>query len=88
VSATDPYCYPGSSVLINKFGIRDKARLEHVEREFVPDVAAIDPRRWIDACRDAHEGNYDALAREIGRAPKRPRDVQRASPSRMNSRSQ
>ena len=30
----DPYVYPGSSVLINKFNIRDQAVLDRVERNF------------------------------------------------------
>ena len=29
----DPYCYPGSDVLINNFGIKNAAELEAVERE-------------------------------------------------------
>jgi len=29
----DPYCYPCSDVLINRFGIKDAAELEAVERE-------------------------------------------------------
>jgi len=31
----DPYLYPGSTVLINKLGITDAARLDYVEREYV-----------------------------------------------------
>ncbi|MBB5343396.1 hypothetical protein HDF10_001371 [Edaphobacter lichenicola] len=29
----DPYCYPGTDVLINKLGIRDKHALEIAETE-------------------------------------------------------
>jgi len=29
----DPYCYPGSDVLINKFGIKNAMELDEVERE-------------------------------------------------------
>jgi len=35
MSLDDPYVYPGSTVLINKFGIKDSAKLDYVEREFV-----------------------------------------------------
>jgi len=31
----DPYVYPGTSVLRNKFGIRDSVQLDRVERQFV-----------------------------------------------------
>lgn len=31
----DPYVYPGSTVLKNKFGIRDQGALETIEREYV-----------------------------------------------------
>ncbi len=30
---TDPYCYPGTSVLINRAGLRDQAELEEFEGE-------------------------------------------------------
>jgi cell filamentation protein len=36
----DPYIYPGSRVLINKFGITDAARLAYFERELVVQRAA------------------------------------------------
>ncbi len=32
------------------------------------DLTRLDPERWIDACRRAHEGDYEAMAREISRA--------------------
>jgi cell filamentation protein len=33
--AEDPYCYPGTTVLRNKFGIRDQAELTKVEGDVV-----------------------------------------------------
>ena len=32
-SEPDPYCYPGTNVLINQLGIRDPATLEAFEAE-------------------------------------------------------
>lgn len=32
----DPYCYPGTDVLINKLGIRDKQALQTAETEISP----------------------------------------------------
>ncbi len=40
MSGEDPYLYPGSTVLRNKFGLRDAARLDYVEREIVVQRAA------------------------------------------------
>lgn len=31
------------------------------------DLASIDPGRWMEASRRSHEGNYEAMAEEIGR---------------------
>jgi len=31
----DKYCYPGTDILINKFGIKDAKKLFYVERYFV-----------------------------------------------------
>jgi cell filamentation protein len=27
----DPYCYPGTRVLINKYGVKDQRKLEKIE---------------------------------------------------------
>ena len=35
MSEGDPYVYPGTNVLISRFGIRTAERLDYVEREFV-----------------------------------------------------
>ena len=35
MSGDDPYAYPGSGVLMNRFGIKDADRLDYVEREIV-----------------------------------------------------
>jgi cell filamentation protein len=35
LSDGDPYVYPGTHVLRNRYGIRDNAKLQRVEREFV-----------------------------------------------------
>lgn len=32
------------------------------------DLTQLDPTRWIDACRRAHEGDYGLMAKEIGNA--------------------
>ena len=40
MSSTDPYCYPGSTVLINRLGIKEADRLDYAEREIVAQRAA------------------------------------------------
>jgi cell filamentation protein len=35
---TDPYTYPGTNVLINRFGIRDKATLDLIEGDITADL--------------------------------------------------
>jgi cell filamentation protein len=40
VSGNDPYTYPGSTILRNKLGITDGARLDNVERALVTQRAA------------------------------------------------
>jgi hypothetical protein len=35
----DPYCYPGTTVLINRLGTRDQARLDAFEAEMTSDRA-------------------------------------------------
>jgi cell filamentation protein len=35
MSGDDPYLYPSSAVLINKFGIRNAKQLDHLERQLV-----------------------------------------------------
>ena len=35
VHGTPKYCYPGSTVLVNRLGIRDQAELDRVERQIV-----------------------------------------------------
>jgi cell filamentation protein len=35
MSLDDPYVYSGTKILINKFGIKDAAKLDYIEREFV-----------------------------------------------------
>ncbi len=41
-AAPDPYCYPGTTVLINRLGLRDQARLDAFEAE-VSDARACQP---------------------------------------------
>jgi cell filamentation protein len=43
VSGDDPYVYPGSTVLKNRLGIRDPARLDELERELVAQRIAEGP---------------------------------------------
>jgi cell filamentation protein len=31
IPANDPYCYPGTNVLINKYGIRNQSELDKTE---------------------------------------------------------
>lgn len=31
---SDPHVYPGTNVLINKFGIQDKEKLSYIERNY------------------------------------------------------
>jgi cell filamentation protein len=39
-AVADPYCYPGTTVLINKLGLRDQARLDAFEAEITTQRAA------------------------------------------------
>ena len=50
--AEDPYVYPGTSVLRNRFGLRDQSRLDALEHEwsFV---------RLLDLITDPEPGRYD-----------------------------
>jgi cell filamentation protein len=41
-AVADPYCYPGTTVLINKLGLRDQARLDAFEAE-ITTQRAVEP---------------------------------------------
>jgi cell filamentation protein len=43
----DPYCYPGTTVLINKLGLRDQPSLDDFEAEITRQTRAI--LNFIDA---------------------------------------
>lgn len=56
----DPYCYPGTDVLINKLGLRDAARLQAFEEEISRERAAEPlPAGRLDA------GHYKAIHRHL-----------------------
>ncbi len=38
-AVADPYCYPGTTVLINRLGVRDRAKLEAFETEVTAERA-------------------------------------------------
>ncbi|MFC0808988.1 Fic/DOC family protein [Ensifer sp. P24N7] len=50
--AQDPYCYPGTSVLINKFGVRDQEQLNFREQSVTDEAIQ-------DLARNPVKGNFD-----------------------------
>jgi len=62
----DPYCYPGTSVLINRLDIRDQAALEAFEAEVTADrsaqavpVGSLDYRHYLAIHRHLFQDVYD-----------------------------
>ena len=55
----DPYCYPGTTVLINRLGTRDQAELDAFEAEMSSDRASRNgglPMFWRPVPRALGEG--------------------------------
>ena len=50
---SDPYLYPGTTTLINKFGIRDQKKLDEVEANYTS-------LRLSDLSENPMTGNYDS----------------------------
>ena len=50
---SDPYLYPGTTTLINKFGIRDQEKLDEIEANYTS-------LRLSDLSENPMAGNYDS----------------------------
>jgi cell filamentation protein len=49
----DPYCYPGTTVLINRLGTHDQAQLDAFEAEMTSDRATEPlPAGRLSGCRE------------------------------------
>ncbi len=69
-ASRDPYCYPGTTVLINRLGLRNQSKLDAFEAEVSAERAAqpLKPAAALEAFVASFKGNEHPLRDLIAQA--------------------